>query len=177
MLADFVSESLKSGMPNKYLVRNIYLVCDKSIKGEPNMNKPIMGFGRLTLIPKGDIIYKVAINRYGIRSNKNDFAVMEEIKGTPLMDKFAETTHTVGDYIINVMEKVKAGSSHEPSPAEASRLGKEINDELAKMGIGFEIHDIKADAFGMKENRYVLLDYGYLHRRSAAAQTNENNNI
>ena len=170
MLAEFVSESLKSGMPNKYLVRNIYLVSDKSIKGNPNMDKPIMGFGRLTLIPEGDIIYKVAINRYGIRSNKNDFAVMREIKGTPLMDKFAETTHTIGDYIINVMEKVKAGSANEPSVTEASRLGKEINEELQKMGIGFEIHDIKSDAFGKKGDNYVLLDYGYLHRLNINAQ-------
>ena len=171
MLAEFVSESLKCGMPNKYLVRNIYLVSDKKLKGTPNMDKPIMGFGRLTFIPEGDVIYKIAINRYGVRSNKNDFAVMKEIKGTPLMDKFAETTHTVGDYIINVMEKVKAGSDYEPSPIKADELGKEINNELAKNGIGFEIHDIKSDAFGMKNNQYVLLDYGYLHRRNFSPQT------
>jgi len=177
MLAEFVSESLKIGMPNKYLVRNIYMVSDKKLKGNPNLDKPIMGFGRLTLIPEGDIIYKVAINRYGIRSNKNDFMVMNEVKGTPLMDKFAETTHTVGDYIINVMEKVKAGSKYEPSATEASKLGREINDELQKMGIEFEIHDIKADAFGMKENKYVLLDYGYLHRRTINAQEPKIDNI
>lgn len=174
-LAEFVSESLKSGMPNKYLVRNIYLVCDKKLKGNPNMDKPIMGFGRLTLIPEGDVIYKIAINRYGIRSNKNDFAVMKEVKGTPLMDKFAETTHTIGDYVINVMEKVKAGSSYEPSAAKASELGKEINAELEKNGVGFEIHDIKSDAFGMKNDKYVLLDYGYLHRRGFSAQTHNDN--
>ena len=177
MLAAFVTEALKSGMPNKYLVRNIYLVSDEVIKGKPDMDKPIMGFGRLTLIPEGDIIYKVAINRYGVRSNKNDFAVMNEIKGTSLMDKFAETTMTYGDYIINVMEKVKAGSSNEPSEMEASRLGKEINDELQKMGIGFEIYDIKADAFGKKGDNYVLLDYGYLQRRSINTQTTNNQSV
>lgn len=177
MLSQFVSESLKSGMPNKYLVRNIYLVCDKSLKGTPNLDKPIMGFGRLTLIPEGDKIYKIAINRYGVRSNKNDFAVMNEVKGTPLMDKFAETTHTYGDYIINVMEKVKAGSSNEPSATEAVKLGNEINSELEKMGIGFKIHDIKSDAFGKKGNKFVLLDYGYLHRTSFNSQkTNKDNN-
>lgn len=170
VLAQFVSESLKYGGPNKYLVRNIYNVCDPVLKGNPDLDKPIMGFGRLTLIPDGDIIYKVAINRYGIRSNKNDFAVMNVVKETPLMDKFAETTKTIGDYIINVMEKVKAGSANEPSAAEASRLGKEINNELDKMGINFEIHDIKSDAFGKKGDNYVLLDYGYLHRRGYDAQ-------
>lgn len=171
MLAQFVEESLKCGIPNKYLVRNIYMVCDECIKGKPNFDKPIMGFGRLTLIPEGDVIYKVAINRYGVRSNKNDFAVMNEVKGTPLMNKFAETTHTIGDYIINVMEKVKAGSMNEPSATEANKLGAEINTELEKMGIGFEIHDIKSDAFGKKGDQYVLLDYGYLHRRGFDAQT------
>ena len=127
--------------------------------------------------PEGDKIYKIAINRYGVRSNKNDFAVMNEVKGTPLMDKFAETTHTYGDYIINVMEKVKAGSSNEPSATEAVKLGNEINSELEKMGIGFKIHDIKSDAFGKKGNKFVLLDYGYLHRTSFNSQkTNKDNN-
>lgn len=169
-LAKFVEECMKTGMPGKYIVNNIYHVCDETLKGNPNIEKPIMGFGRLTLIPKGDIIYKVAINRYGVRSNKNDYRVMDAIKGKPIEDMFAFTTKTYGDYIINVMEKVKAGSENEPSASEASELGKKINEELLKDGVGFSIYDIKADAFGKKDGRYVILDYGYLQRRSYKAQ-------
>lgn len=169
ILAKFVEKALIYGMPGKYLVKNIYLVCDTSIKGNGDPNKPLMGFGRLTLLPKGDIIYKIAINRYGIRSNKNDFAVMNAVKGTEIEDMFADTTETY-NYIINVMEKVKAGSANEPSEIEAARLGSKINEGLEKLGIGFSIYDIKKDAFGIKNGKYVILDYGYLHRRNIEAQ-------
>lgn len=169
ILASFVEKALKYGMPGKYLVKNIYLICDKSIKGNGNPDKPLMGFGRLTLLPKGDIIYKIAINRYGIRSNKNDFAVMNAVRGTDIENMFADTTKTY-NYIINVMEKVKAGSDNEPNEIEAARLGNKINEGLKKLGIGFSIYDIKKDAFGVKDERYVILDYGYLHRRNFEAQ-------
>lgn len=169
ILAMVVEKSLKFGMPGKYLIKNIYLVCDKSLKGNGNPNKPLMGFGRLTLLSPGDIIYKVAINRYGIRSNKNDFAVMKAVKGTELESMFAETTSTY-DYIINVMEKVKAGSANEPNQIEAAQLGEKINAGLEKLGVGFSIYDIKKDAFGKKDGKYVILDYGYLHRRNFEAQ-------
>ena len=129
-----------------------------------------MGFGRLTLIPKGDIIYKVAINRYGVRSNKNDYRVMDAVKGKPIESMFAFTTKTYGDYTINVMEKVQAGKENEPTPTEANELGKKINQELEKDGVGFSIYDIKSDAFGKKNGKFVILDYGYLQRRSYNAQ-------
>lgn len=169
MLAKFVELSMKYGIPGKYFVNNIYRACHKKIKGNPNVNNPLMGFGRLTLIPQGDIIYKIAINEYGVRSNKNDFIVMKEVKGTPLMARFAETTKTY-NYFVNVMEKVKAGSAHEPGAIEAAKIGKEINDELEKAGVGFSIYDIKSDAFGQKDGKYVILDYGYLHRRKFESQ-------
>jgi hypothetical protein len=169
-LATFVEECMKTGMPGKYIVNNIYNVSDESLKGTPNVDKPIMGFGRLTLIPKGDIIYKIAINRYGVRSNKNDYRVMDAVRGKPIASMFAFTTKYYGDYTINVMEKVQAGKSNEPSAMEASKLGKKINDELQKENIGFTIYDIKADAFGKKDGRYVILDYGYLQRVTYKAQ-------
>lgn len=169
-LAKFVEECMKTGMPGKYIVNNIYHVCDKSLKGNPNIDKPIMGFGRLTLIPEGDIIYKIAINRYGVRSNKNDYRVMDAIKGKPIESMFAFTTKTYGDYIINVMEKVQAGEENEPSAMEAEKLGNQINNALEKDGVGFSIYDIKADAFGKKNGKFVILDYGYLHRRNYNAQ-------
>lgn len=172
VLANFVSEALKTGMPGKYLVNNIYLACHPSIKGYPDVNKPLMGFGRLTLLPKGDIIYKVAINQYGIRSNKNDFAVMNAVKGTPISHMFADTTMT-HDYIVNVMEKIKAGSAFEPNPVEAAKLGEAINKGLEDMDVGFKIYDIKSDAFGTKDGKYVILDYGYLHRRNFGVPENQ----
>lgn len=169
-LAKFVEECMKTGMPGKYIVNNIYHVCDEILKGNPDIEHPIMGFGRLTLIPKGDIIYKVAINRYGVRSNKNDYRVMDAVRGKPIADMFAVTSRTYGEYTINVMEKVQAGKANEPSAMEASDMGKRINEELRQEGIGFTIYDIKPDAFGKKNGKYVLLDYGYLQRRDYLAQ-------
>lgn len=163
-LAKFVEECMKSGMPGKYIVNNIYNICDPVLKGNPNVDEPIMGFGRLTLIPEGDIIYKVAINRYGVRSNKNDYRVMDVIKGSKIESLFAFTTKTYGDYTINVMEKVQAGKKHEPPKSVADQLGNMINQSLKQMNAGFSIYDIKPDAFGQKDGKYVILDYGYLQR-------------
>ena len=167
ILAKFVDRCMRYGIPGKYLVYNIYKICKSEIKGSPDIDKPIMGFGRLTLIPDGDIIYKIAINRYGIRSNKNDFMVMDFVKDKPEIQQYFAITHkTYGDYIINVMEKVKAGSKYEPSMNKANELGKEINELLTKANAGFIIHDIKSDAFGQKNGKYVCLDYGYILRQS-----------
>ena len=55
---------------------------------------------------------------------------------------------------------------------DASKLGHEINDALAKMGIGFEIHDIKSDAFGKKGDNYVLLDYFLVSHRGLLCKYN-----
>lgn len=162
MLSKFTAECIKTGIPAKYIVNNIYKACDKSIKGSPNVDKPLMGFGRLTLLPPGENVYKVAFNQYGIRSNKNDFTVMEAIGVTELRSKFAITSSSTKGNIVNVMEKVDANSK--PSLAEATKLGEEINEGLKKLNTGFSIYDIKPDAFGKKNGKYVILDYGYLHR-------------
>lgn len=170
MLATFTEECMKYGMPGKYLVNNIYRICDTSLKGTPDLDKPLIGFGRLTLLPKDkDIVYKVAINHYGVRSNKNDFIVMKAIIGTDIMNKFALTENTC-KYIVNVMEKVSSGSKFEPTSIEAEKLGKRINEGLVSLGIQFQIYDIKPDAFGQRNGKYILLDYGYLHRRQFKAQ-------
>lgn len=170
MLSSFVKECMKYGMPGKYLVNNIYRVCDKSMKGSPDLDHPLMGFGRLTLIPKDkDFVYKVAFNQYGVRSNKNDFIVMKSIAGTDIMYNFAFTGKSY-DNIINVMEKVNAGTGYEPSVADATKLGEKINIGLNNLGIQFQIYDIKPDAFGQRNGKYVLLDYGYIHRRQLKAQ-------
>lgn len=172
-LAEFINQAIIHGMPAKYVVRNIYNVCTEKIKGKPNLDKPIMGFGRLTLIPEGPIIYKCAINRYGIRSNRNDFLVMDAVRGTKdakLASMFANTTKSYGEYAVNVMEKVQAGKKYEPSEGKAKELGKAINGKFEDLGINFIINDIKADAFGQKNGKYVILDYGYIIRRSWKGQ-------
>lgn len=180
MLARFTEGLIASGIPGKYVVSNIYMVCTADLKGNPktdgagHVTKPIMGFGRLTLIPEGDIIYKIAINRYGVRSNKNDFAVLNEVKkieDKSFQDMFADTIKTYGNYTVNVMEKVKAGSKYEPDNNKAKELAKRINDTFAQNGVNLTIVDIKSDAFGMRGNDYVILDYGYINRTSVQAQT------
>lgn len=165
VLAKFVAACMDYGIPNKYLVNNIYMISDVSLKGSANPDKPNMGFGRMTLIPpEGNAVYKVAINRYGVRSNKNDFMVMEAVRGKPLARFFAVTYESYEDYTINVMEKVDAGKSNQPNMIEAGQLGNTINAELDKANAGFHISDIKADAFGKKDGRYVIYDYGYIVR-------------
>ncbi len=173
LLAAFVEEAILTGMPGKYVVRNIYRICKANIKGDPDLDSPIMGFGRLTLIPEGDIIYKVAINRYGIRSNKNDFIVLDavnKVNDPKLSNMFADTVTKYGNYSVNVVEKVKAGKKYEPSMPKAMQLADYINGRLKKAGVNLEIMDIKSDAFGQRDGNYVILDYGYIHRLSAGAQ-------
>lgn len=169
MLAAFIEEAIKTGMPGKYIVRNVYNICRANIKGNPKVDSPIMGFGRLTLIPEGDIIYKVAINRYGIRSNKNDFIVLDAVRkiGDPnFTAMFADTVTKYGDYAVNVVEKVQAGHKFEPNRITASNLANTINGRFKKEGINLKINDIKPDAFGQRGGKYVILDYGYILRTS-----------
>lgn len=169
-LAAFIEEAIKTGMPGKYVVRNVYNICQPNIKGNPKLDEPIMGFGRLTLIPEGDIIYKVAINRYGIRSNKNDFIVLHAVKsiGDPQFEMlFADTITTYGEYTVNVVEKVHAGKKYEPSANKANELAERINLRFRREGVNIQIYDIKADAFGQRDGSYVILDYGYTQRITA----------
>ena len=169
-LAHFVKKCIEYGMPNKFLVNNIYHICDRSMKGDVDLDHPNMGFGRMTLIPPtGTSVYKVAINEYGIRSNKNDFLVMGIIQNSPIKQYFALTTNHYHDYVINQMEKVQAGSSHQPSVVKAMELAKIINNGLHQMGAGIAIADIKPDAFGKKNGKFVIYDYGYIHRTDTKA--------
>lgn len=173
LLAAFVEEAITTGMPGKYVVRNIYRICKENVKGNPKLDNPIMGFGRLTLIPEGDIIYKVAINRYGIRSNKNDFIVLDavrKINDPKLSNMFADTVTKYGNYSVNVVEKVKAGSDYEPSTLKCSQLAGFINGRFRKAKVKLEIMDIKPDAFGQRDGHYVILDYGYIHRLTIRGQ-------
>ena len=169
-LAKFVKKCLQYGMPNKFLVNNIYRICDYSMKGDVDSDHPNMGFGRMTLIPpKGNSVYKIAINEYGIRSNKNDFTVMNIIQGTNVAQYFAMTTNQYEGYVINQMEKVAAGSKNQPSMMKAMSLANTINNELKNMGSGIAIADIKPDAFGKKNGQFVIYDYGYIHRTDVSA--------
>lgn len=179
ILARFVERLIRAGIPGKYVVSNVYMVCTEKLKGHPktdeagHVSKPIMGFGRLTLLPDGDTIYKIAINRYGVRSNKNDFIVLNTVKkieDPQFQDLFADTLRTYGEYTVNVMEKVNAGKKYEPSQSEAKTLGDKINDTFRANGINLRIVDIKSDAFGQRNGRPVIVDYGYINRTAAAAQ-------
>lgn len=163
-LSEFAEECIKTGIPAKYIVNNIYKVCDDAISGTYDIGKPRMGFGRLTLIPEGEYVYKVAFNQYGVRSNKNDLLVMNAIRDKEIRMKFATTVTSTKNNVINVMEKID--TSEKPAMIEAERLGKEINNELKALNTGFTIYDIKPDAFGKKNGRFVIVDYGYIHRTS-----------
>lgn len=168
-LGRFVDALIQTGIPSKYIVNNVYRVCKKSMIGDVNKDKPIMGFGRLTLIPpEGDIVYKVAINGYGVRSNKNDILIMDAIRSANnfyLNNSFAKVSQSYVNNTINSMQKVKAGRKYEPSIFEAKNLANTINRELEKNNIKLKIVDIKPDAFGVNEDgNFVMLDYGYVIR-------------
>ena len=163
-LAEFVQVCIDNGMPAKYIANNIINVSTEKLKGKNP--KPNMGFGRMTLIPEGDIVYKIALNEYGIRSNKNDFIVMDEVKHYRELSKyFVSTNEYYGNYVINEMDKVKAGSGNEPNFLAANKLGDNINKLMNKHNIPFKIVDIKPDAFGKQNGEYKLLDYGFIVRK------------
>lgn len=176
-LAKFIDQAIPTGMPGKYIVRNIFNICTDQMKGNIDPDNPMMGFGRLTLFPEGKIVYKVAINQYGIRSNKNDFDVIHTvnmINEKSFKEKFADLYHTYGNYAINEVEKVKVGKENEPSFIEARTMVNDINAKFRQKGANIRIQDVKPDAFGKRGNKYVLVDYGYTHRRSPLTESIQN---
>lgn len=169
-LDKFVYELIKSGIPPKYVAYDLWLLCDKSIKGEDEEYKPIWGQSRVVLFPPKDInnVYKVAISGMGLDSNMTESRITDMFKNDEEMTNYV--AHVTGSYDKNAvikMERVEVGPDVKFNEEQSKILQSKIAKSLQNKGASFTIKDIHRDNVGISKRtgEVVCFDYGLLKRK------------
>ena len=160
-LAEFVLKCIEGKIPPKYVAYNATIISSPELKGdEENVeDNPVMGQSRAVLFPRNKgIVYKIAISRWGIQANQNEYNVCKQGKGTELLNHLVQTTST-HKFAINVAERVKPLKFHGLAVSDSIQ----IQNALRKIGVNFKIIDTHEGNFGRDSSgRAKLLDYGWL---------------
>ena len=174
VLSDFVDRSINSNMSPKYLIRNIYIICHPGLIGKGSPWKPIAGQTRLVIFPvtKKEIVYKIALNGMGVRSNESEINISKLVKEKGKDSMFTLVTDATKDHIIIGMERANTDISMLdktkdilPFRNKLYALSKELNIPI---NLSYDTH---FGNIGMKNGKLVTIDYGY-GRRSTSKDGN-----
>lgn len=184
MLAKFVSQCIKRGVPPKYISYNTWLLASKSLKGKSKMYDPVKGQSRFVLFPEDkSVVYKIAMSGFGLSANKNEAYVTNIVKKhDSIRDYFALILDSYENGAIvkqersfnrlngyNIPEEMFTKSNDEMRSRTMS--ASEIADEFAiiqrelKFKHPIEITDLDGGHnMNIDTNRghIVLIDYGML---------------
>lgn len=162
-LDNFIKESIKAGIPSKYIGYNIIKVSDEKIKGT-NIDEEHLTWGqsRLVLFPNNvDFVYKCAVNKIGVLSNRNESNVFNKLseKYPEINESLAEVKGLSQNGCICIMQKL---IKKQFDSSYANTIKKEINYQLHRNNININIDDIHRDniAYDPKDNYVKCIDYG-----------------
>lgn len=167
-LSLFVEKCIESGMPHKYIAYNTYLVSSKELKGDGSNgdeNNPIWGQSRVVLFPHNnkDIVYKVALSRWGIGSNKTEYEFSKKIE-SKAGHLIALTKDITKNGVITTMERLP-NSSDSVSNSQIESLKNELSKIIDLMNLRLEITDIHKNNVAYKGNNIACIDYGWAIRK------------
>ena len=172
VLSAFVDGCINAGIHPKYIMHNAWLISDPSLTGDGDYD-PIWGQSRGVFYPSNndDVVYKLAFNGMGVRSNRNELSITELFQQSPddikLIAPIIKSYH--GDAII---EQQRVDASEETRRSIKNDTSDEIitkfwdvfkvkNKNLKTLPIDVDKHNIGLDT---KNNRPVIFDYGYITR-------------
>lgn len=156
-LSLFVEQLLSANIPYKYAAINIWLVADKSIKGDANAYKPVWGQSRVTFFPPDEkIVTKIALNQYGVKCNKTEFNLYEKVKKTAAADKLAAVTWISPNYAVEDMERIKGTRPTEPL---TNKFTRELNSDLFN-DFSIKVIDLHSGNILVTPSGMKTYDYG-----------------
>jgi len=163
-LSQFVELMVKGNIPPKYVMYNIYLISDKSLKGYQTKNAPIWGQSRVCFIPdNSDVVHKIAYNSLGYRANKDEqriFNIFKKAKKDYILAPIEYVSKN--EYIIDLKKVNDVGTVTENElkniTDEFNKIIEEINND-PKFMRKLLIEDIHKGNVGKINNRWVIIDY------------------
>lgn len=167
LLSEFVENSIKSGIPPKYIMYNMYIMSTSEIKGDGkkgNEDAPIAGQFRAILFPGNKSVYKVALSGIGIKSNKSECDISDIFKKNNGDHLISVTTGHTKNYAIISAEELDTKTTF-----NAFQL-VDLKDKLDEFCIEHEIplsisRDIHEKNAGFKNGKLAALDYGWVDRK------------
>ena len=165
-LADVTEQMIKSGIPTKFVMWNVFFISNPKLYGKESRNHPKWGQSRVVFIPQGNNeVYKIALNSEGMRANNIELKLYAEFKAHNLNDVFCKTWCSCGNStIINaeyVPTTLAAKEGNVNGAFHAARLSNEINNKIRAAGLRYYINDLHHYNFGInKDGNIVATDYG-----------------
>lgn len=169
VLAKFVDLSIKSGMPPKNVIYNIYLISTPELRGEKISIKA--GQSRAVIFPDNDerVVYKCATNGFGIQSNRVEKSVtdLSISKFKELQKYIALTTEMYQSGALVVQERVLPTDLSERKASYKAFAAQLKSWIIAHPDFTYNIGDIHYDNIGksIRTNEWVAIDYGIANRR------------
>lgn len=163
-IAKMAEEMVKHHFPTKYIMRNIYIVANRSIRGErANELSPIWGQTRVVMFPDNpDIVYKFAYNTLGYRSNRNEIYISNFFKGTDLSKYLAGITWNSKNAYGVAAERVNSKTNFNDGQVE--NVVNKLNNYIKQKNAHFIITDVHSANVGVRGNgsngEPVVIDYG-----------------
>ena len=165
-LSEIVYEFIKTGMPYKYIARNVYIISSKNIRGEADIDKPKWGQTRVVFInKKQNRVHKIAMNQGGIRANIGEDEVYKTFAskgGSSLLTKVLGITDNKC-IIDHEWANMDASKTHD----QLSNLKTIIKHFTTINNINLDVNaDLHSDNVGYVGSKLVATDYGLLFRKS-----------
>jgi hypothetical protein len=160
VLGQFVNKMLTAGIPDKYVAFNLWMVSDKSLKGNAKVEAPTWGMSRVVFRPEDPkIVYKMALNGWGIRSNISEIKISEAVYAAGQGEHFAKILWHDDTNSIVSMERLSIDKSR--AKGAAGPLRDAMKDAMAKAGIkNAKMGDQTPANTGFRGDVAVSFDYG-----------------
>lgn len=155
-LAKFSKLCIESFIPAKVMMYNMYIVSSDKLTGGKSSRDPKWGQTRLIFIPeKNKDVYKIAINKLGIISNRNEIKITNLLQGTEEINLITAVTGSIDNGTIITTEYVTPKTIDDMT---SRKIASMLNKKLRNRSI--EIVDAHIENFGVSGGRTILYDYG-----------------
>lgn len=158
----FITAMIQNAFPPKYVAYNSFLAASpRLIQGKDADYAPIWGQSRLVVpSPDSNYVYKFALSKVGIFSNRNEWKLSEEFHKYPGADEYIGVTYKIeNNGSVTTAESLKTKKDGLPESEVAPIVGavqKFCLDHHINM-----IDDLHSRNFGYKKNgKPAILDYG-----------------
>lgn len=185
----FVDEMIKNHIPQKAIMKSVWLCSSPSLRGDDKEYAPIWGQMRGCFIPPNtDFIYKIALSEASVRENKSESDICKTFSDHGIGDVVAKVIQHTDTFAVTKMEKLygigparfggNIPSRSEMSHEEYVEPIKYIRDKISKANLGFQIGDLHINNIGFRNNRPshgtkftvsdgpAIIDYGFIYASS-----------
>lgn len=159
----FVMKCIEAGMPYKYIGQNMYVIASKNIKGtsgKGSEKKPIWGQTRVVMFPDDtNIIYKVAMNTLGVKTNIAEENILERFKGSSFEQYFPMMRSATPKSCIIAWERLDTdrGASQNQILQLRNKIATGIDVKKLPIDITRDFHDGNV---AWRGNTLVFCDFG-----------------